>query len=84
MYTLALEAGAQSDLRRLDASVRARIFAKLYRLCANCDNHPHQALKGEHSGKFRLKIGHYRALYTFNTRTRVITLHEVGHRSKIY
>ena len=84
MYTLALESGAQSDLRRLDASIRTRIFAKLYRLCANCDNHPHKALKGRYSGKFSLKIGHYRAIYTFNRHTQVITVHEVGHRSTIY
>lgn len=84
MYTLTLEPGAQSDLRRLDAAIRARIFTKLNRLCVNCDNHPHTALKGRHSGKFSLKNGAYRALYTFDRRTREIIVHEVGHRSKIY
>ena len=84
MYTLVFKSNAESDVEGLDTTIRARIFAKLQSLCENCDEHRHIALKGRHRGKFRLKIGAYRALYTFNTREREITIHEVGHRSKVY
>lgn len=84
MYTLVFKSRAESDLENLDTVIRSRVLAKLQNLCDNCDEHPHKALKGRHSGKFSLKIGAYRTLYTFDRRTREITVHGVGHRSKIY
>ncbi len=65
MYTLVFKSRAESGLEDLDAVIRSRVLAKLQNLCNNCDEHPHRALKGKHSGKFSLKIGHYRAIYTF-------------------
>ena len=84
MYTLVFKPRAESDLEDLDTMIRSRVLTKLQDLCDNCEEHRHKALKGRHRGKFRLKIGHYRALYTFNGRDRKVTVHEVGHRSKIY
>ena len=84
MYRLAFKLRAESGLEDLDTTIRVRVFAKLQYLCENCDEHRHKALKGSHSGKFSLKVGTYRALYTFSKRDREITVHEIGHRSKIY
>ena len=64
MYALVLESKAESDVEGLDTTIRARIFAKLQYLRENCDEPRHIALKGRHRGKFRLKIGTYRVLYT--------------------
>ena len=84
MYTLHHSPRAQADIQRLDPEIVRRIRNKLEWLCENCDNRQHKALKGKHRGKFTLKISDYRALYTFDRRTRVVTLHEIGHRSNIY
>ena len=84
MYTLLYSPRARSDLQRLDPSIAQQIRNKLEWLCENCDKRPHKALKGRHKGKFTLKINDYRALYTFDRGTRVLTVHEVGHRSKVY
>ena len=85
MYTLAFRARARSSLRRLDVTIRTRILNKLEELCENCDTHRHEALRGAHRGKFRLRIADaYRVVYTFNRQTRVIVVHEVGHRSSVY
>ena len=85
MYTLELRARARADIRRLDATIRTQVLYKLDRLCENCDNHPHKALRGRHSGKFRLRVANvYRILYTFDRRTKVIIVHRVGHRSSVY
>ena len=84
MYTLEFSPRARSDIQRLDSSIAQQIRNKLEWLCENCDKRQHKALKGIHKGKFTLKINDYRALYTFNRQIRTLTVHEVGHRSKIY
>jgi mRNA interferase RelE/StbE len=43
-----------------------------------------QALTGNLSGLFKLRIGDYRAIYSFNDETGMITIHRIGHRSEIY
>lgn len=84
MYTLVLDSRAESDLWRLHPSIAQSMCRKLTWLCENCDNHRHKALKGRHKGKFTLKMNDYRALYSVDKRTRVITVHQIGHRSKVY
>jgi len=85
MYTLTFRARARSNLRHLDATIQARILNKLESLCENCDTHRHEALRGPHRGKFRLRVaGAYRVIYTFNRQTRTIVVHDVGHRSSVY
>ena len=84
MYTLVLDSRAESDLQRLHPSITRSIHRKLAWLCENCDNRRHKALKGRHKGKFALKMNDYRILYSFDRRVREITVHQVGHRSKVY
>lgn len=85
MYTLALDSRARSDMRRFHPTVHARILEKLERLCTNCDNQPHKALKGKYRGKFSLTVAKdYRIVYSFDTRIRKVTVHQIGHRSKVY
>ena len=85
MYTLELKPRARKDLQRLDASVRAQVVRRLQWLCRHCDETKHKALKGKHRGKFRLKVAEvYRVLYNFDTGTRVLTVHRIGHRRNVY
>ncbi len=85
MYTLVLRSRAQSDMRRLHPTIRARVLEKLENLCENWDEHPKKALKGIHRGKFSLTVAKdYRVLYSFNARTEEVFVHEVGHRSGVY
>ena len=72
-------------MRRLHSTIQARVLEKLENLWANCDGHPHKALKGIHKGKFSLTVAkNYRVLYSFNARTQEIFVHEIGHRSNVY
>ena len=85
MYDLEIMTKAEADFARLDATIEQRILDKLRVLCENCDTHRHEALRGPHRGKFRLRVaGAYRVIYTFNRQTRTIVVHEVGHRSSVY
>ena len=85
MYHLEIMPKAETDLARLDATIEQRVLDKLMALCENCDTHRHEALRGPHRGKFRLRVADaYRVIYTFDRHTRKIVVHEVGHRSSVY
>ncbi|WP_245911981.1 type II toxin-antitoxin system RelE family toxin [Brunnivagina elsteri] len=36
------------------------------------------------SGFFKLRVGDYRVIYTFNTEIQLMTIHKIGHRRDIY
>ena len=84
MYELILTRNAERDLQRLDAKIRRQIRNKLERLCENCDEYTHQALKGPYKGKFKLPCGDYRALYTYDKQTATIEVSRIRHRSVVY
>ena len=85
MYTLVMDSRAESDLERLSSPIAKRIYKRLEKLCQNLDNEHHKALKGTYKGKFSLKIAkHYRIIYSFNKSIREVTVHQIGHRSKVY
>ena len=48
----------------------------------NFDDIRHQALSANLSGLFKLRIGDYRVIYSFDDD--FITIHQVGHRRDIY
>jgi len=41
-------------------------------------------LRGELSGKWSLRVGNYRVIYTINEKEKAVILYSVGHRKKIY
>lgn len=85
MYTIIMLPRAESHLRRLSTTIQARVLNKLQQFCQICDEYPHKALKGEHRGKYSLKVAKdYRILYTFDRSLREIIVHRIGHRSSIY
>ena len=84
MYTLELRSPAKTQLKRLDATIRKQVLEKLNELCANFKTRRHIALKGRDRGRFKLQVGNYRAVYAFDKQTRVVVVHRVAHRSKVY
>ena len=85
MYTLVTDPRAESDLARLPSTIAQRVRGRLERLRENPDNEHHKALKGKHRGKFSLKVAkHYRIIYSLDRRTKEVTVHQIGHRSKVY
>ncbi|WP_193914548.1 type II toxin-antitoxin system RelE family toxin [Desmonostoc muscorum] len=53
-------------------------------LSENFDNLTPQALSADLSGLFKLRVGNYRVIYSFDTEALLITLHKIGHRRDIY
>jgi mRNA interferase RelE/StbE len=41
-------------------------------------------LRGELSGKWSLRVGNYRVIYTIDEKEKAVILYSVGHRKKIY
>lgn len=84
MYSVELTDRAYGDLSRLDREVAQRVTERLLWLAENCETVRHHALTGRHAGKFRLRIGAYRALYWLDRENRRIEVEAIGHRSDVY
>jgi mRNA interferase RelE/StbE len=69
---------------QLDKAVAQRIRKRLRWLCANLDSITPEALTGELSGLYKLRVGDYRVIYEIVRDERVIIIQAVGHRRDIY
>lgn len=67
---------------RLPEQLRARIEAKIDDMGYRLRNFPHYRLTG--SNRYRLRVGDYRIVYTFDVEQNEIHLLAVGHRREIY
>ena len=67
---------------RLPKNVRERIEGKIDEMGLRLNSCPHYHLTG--SNRFRLRVGDYRVIYTFDAAENVIHLLAVGHRREIY
>lgn len=84
MYSVNFTFVASADLARLDTPIAERVIKKLRWLAENFDSLKPEVLTGEWQGVFKLRMGDYRILYTFDKGKREIIVHFVRHRSEIY
>ena len=76
---------AEKAVKRLDRSVRKRVFDKLREIQGADD--PRDFLKsmtGPLTGMFRLRVGDYRVIIDIQDDRCVILAIDIGHRSTIY
>lgn len=83
-YTIQYTTHALDDLDSLDRAVAKRILRKIERLAENAAIISHYALAGEWAGRFRLRVGDYRVIYTIEHDAHSILIERVGHRSTVY
>jgi len=84
MYHVDFTSDAEADLARLDTPIAQRVFKKLRWLVENFDVITPEALTGEWQGVFKLRVGDYRVLYTFDRARQKIIVHFVRHRRQVY
>lgn len=84
MYSVDFSSQALESVSKLDKAISDRILKKIEWFAAHFDAIIPQSLKGKFQGVYKLAVGDWRVLYTFNTADRTITIHLVGHRSEIY
>ena len=67
---------------KLPAALRARIQRTIDEVGSRLHAYPHHRLKG--SSRYRVRIGDYRIIYTFDLEQNKIHLLAIGHRREIY
>ena len=85
-WRIELHPEAARELKRLDRAAAARIVKTLETRIATLDD-PRQlgtALKGEHAGYWRWRIGDYRVVARIEDERITILIVRVGHRREVY
>jgi len=82
MRTLNFTAEAKAELARLDKHLARQVFRKLCWLVENFDSLTPEPLTGDWKGVYKLRVGDYRALYTFDDAHLVV--HFIRHRREVY
>jgi len=77
-YKIIWHKGALEDLKRLDISIRQKIFEKVDPIDIG------KPLKQNLAGMFRYRFGDYRIIYVVNMPERSMKILAVGHRRKVY
>ena len=83
-YCVEFTPEATASLEALTSTIQDRVLRKICWLSENCDDLSHQVLSADLSGLFKLRVGDYRVIYSFDTKAQFITIHKVGHRRDIY
>lgn len=68
IYTIEFTPAAIDDLERLTSVIQQRILNKIRWLSKNLENLAPQALSADLSGLFKLRVGDYRVIYSFDTK----------------
>ena len=72
------------SLEGLTLTIQERILRKIQWLAENFNDVSPQALTADLSGLFKLRIGDYRVIYSFDVEAQIMTIHKVGHRRDVY
>lgn len=83
-YRVTWEKNAVDKLDTLDTIVVRRILTRISWLAKNLDNIKPSALTGTLKGYFKLRAGHYRIIYSVNSKEKEIIIEYLGHRRDIY
>ena len=83
-YRVEFTETAEDDLSKLDRTVARRSLDRLHWLADNAESVRHRALSARFRGTFSLRIGDYRAIYTFDRTDSKVVVHFVRHRSEVY
>ena len=86
MYKVEFTASALKNLKKMDKPTRIIIYSWIMKNLEGCLN-PRlygKALVGNHSGKWRYRIGNYRLLADIQDDKVIILVLNIGHRREIY
>jgi len=75
---------ALEDISQLDTPIAKRIVEKIQWLAEHYDQIQPETLTGGFANLYKLRVGHWRVLYTTDLDQHYITVHVIAHRSKVY
>jgi mRNA interferase RelE/StbE len=83
-YNVEFTSAGIESLEELTSTIQERILRKIRWLSENFDDVIPQALSADLSGLFKLRVGDYRVIYSFDAVMQIMTIHKVGHRRDVY
>jgi len=83
-YKVEFTLQAEEDLSRLDKTIAQNIAHKIDWLSQNIENIIPAPLKGKFKGKYKLRVGDWRVVYSFENSNQIITVYAARHRSEVY
>lgn len=84
MYHVEFTPAAMEDLARLSKPIAQRILTKIRWLVENFAMLTPEPLTGQWASVYKLRVGDFRVLYTFDNAEASITVHFVRHRREVY
>lgn len=86
MYAIEFLPSAKKELSQLDRLIQKQLKEKIILLATDPDRLKNniKALKGEYSGKFRLRVRDYRVIFRITEEKILITIIRIGHRKEVY
>ena len=82
-YLIAFTRSARQELEAIESSLVKRIFAKIINLSKNPRPPGCRKIK-EAENLWRLRVGDYRVIYSFNESDKLVDIIAIRHRSKAY
>jgi len=83
-YSVEFTLQSEGDLARLDKTIAQHIADKINWLSQNIESIIPTPLKGQFKGKYKLRVGDWRVIYSFNHSPQIITIYAVRHRREVY
>ena len=81
-YSIRIKRSASKALSKLPTTDRQRLADAIERL--KDEPFAGSALKGDHSGLRRIRVGRYRVIYAADQQELVVLVLRIGHRREIY
>lgn len=83
MYELLIEAGVETDLKRLSPHTFHRVIARVKALAGNPRPSGCRKITGSKSD-WRIRVSDYRVVYSIDDESRAVYILRVRHRSEAY
>ncbi|MGK7933955.1 MAG: type II toxin-antitoxin system RelE/ParE family toxin [Microcystaceae cyanobacterium] len=85
MYSVKLSLEAERFYRKVNTALAKKLARCLERLEETPYSHPNiKALKGNHRGYYRYRVGDYRVVYGVDESAKIVNVIVIAHRSSVY
>ena len=84
VWTIEFAATAENELSKLDKPAAKRILKFLKERVATDPRSSGKALRGDHAGLWRYRIGDYRVICEIRDETVSVLVVRIGHRKEVY
>ena len=81
-YTIIIDKAAEKFINRLAKSEKIRVLHAIQKLPFEGDIRPLQG--GNNAGLFRLRVGHYRVIYSVDHGRLIVHVIDAGNRGQVY